>query len=147
MSAGGLQTNTEGGKRWQREMEFFCLFFFFLYKVLPTLEEFWDLKMYEYAFLDSYHNVDLYTPKKEKDFSGRCIIYSCPSCKHCFCLLLSPLFAPCAQITSHNRWGKGVATHKIYYQSAFVCVCVCVRMSRGVSNTIRSSLSDLPHLL
>lgn len=37
--------------------------------------------------------------------------------------------------------------HKTYYQSAFVCVCVCVQMSRGVSNTIRTSLSDLPHLL
>lgn len=27
------------------------------------------------------------------------------------------------------------------------CVCVCVWMSHGVSNTIQATLSDLPHLL
>lgn len=44
---------------------------------------------------------------------------------------------------SAGGWGRG--GHKIYYQSVFVCVCVL--MPRGVSNTKRTSLSDLPHLL
>lgn len=82
--------------------------------------------------------------KRKGFFLGRCIIFPCPSCIYCFCLFYV-LFAPCVPNTSHSS--SGGAAHKIHDQSAFVCVCVCVWMSHGVSNTTRTSLSDLPHLL
>lgn len=77
------------------------------------------------------------------DFFRKCIIYLRPS-------LFSPssMSSICPLCPPHppqQVGGEGGGGHKIYYQSVFVCVCVL--MPRGVSNTKRTSLSDLPHLL
>lgn len=65
---GGAANKHRGRKKMAKRDEILLSVIVFLYKVSPTLEEFWDLTIYDNAFLDSCHNVDLYTPKKEGFF-------------------------------------------------------------------------------
>lgn len=100
--------------------------------------------MYLNTVLDSYRNMDLYPISPESFFQE--MDYLSMSLHTLF--LPSFMFSICPLCPNHLpqcAGGVGGGWHKIYYQSAFVCVCM--RMPRIVSNTIRTSLSDLPHLL
>lgn len=92
--------------------------------------------------------MDFYRPKKKKKKRKRIFFreihyLSMPFLHTVF--LASFMSSICPPVPKSPPTAGG--GHKTYYQSAFVCVCVRVQMSRGVSNTIRTSLSDLPHLL
>lgn len=98
----------------------------FFYKVSPTLGEFWNFAIYVYTFLDNNRNY-IYTPKDKKKSIFQEMHYLSMSFLH---TLFFPSFmssiCPPVPITSHSRWGWGWGRgHKIYYQSAFFCVCAC----------------------